>query len=609
MTLEIAGLKANLREVPEAADQWLTEWVPKALAFRAYQQDRCLRDTGARDDTMALCAEDPLYEFLVFGCVFEPRSRELSDGTVREAGWYPWIPYHFQGLLLRAIQEARAARPGTPAARLGRGDLVVEKARGMAGSWTFCGAFANRWRHADGYVGAMMSYKEDLVDKRFSTDALFYKIRGYLGLDERVPKTRIMRVGDTSIQVPIRPPEFLVPKGTVSQDLIIVHPERNNSINGYSTGERTGVGGRASEFLLDEAAKFPAFPVTWNSLSAVTDNRYANSSADVKFGTGFRDLARHAERAVANGTPGPTFIRLRPEQHPERDSVWREEIEARHASNPFAQQMMAAEYDLDYEAGHGAHIYPAAHAIEPKPLSFHPGKQSLDFCIDPGIRDMTAFHLVSYDPGEHRYGLLASYANSGKPADFYASLVCASPVGSYDYGEEEYRIMEWFDQYGKHIRFWVGDPAGKARGGGQATSFYDDFRLATLKLTDGRKAISIWNSDKKEHKFLQPRIAAMRWILSILDVNNEPDTIRTLEAIRDHRFRSMKEGHETSNPMADPVRTWGIDRVAAIEYYACHRKVGNVLSTQQVAKPTRVNIGGKPWANKRKKIQSGWDWR
>lgn len=604
--IEIAGLPAAIRVVPEEHGAW-KEWAPKALAFRALAQERARRDPGAREDALARCAEDALYEFLVYGCIFEPRPRVLEDGSLRESGWYPMVPYHFQALLERWIESVMAIHPGMPDALLGRGDGLVEKARGMAGSWTFCGVWANRWRWSEGFVGGMMSYKQELVDKIDATETLFYKMRGYLGLNKHVPSFREMNVGGMGLSIPVRPPDYLVPPVVSDKLLLIANLERQNQILGYSTTELTTTGTRATALLLDEGAKFRAFKVVWNSSSAVTDNRFTNSSADTDYGTGFRDVARAAERSCANGTPGPSFLRLRPEMHPERDSVWREEIEARHSTDPFAARMLAREYDLDYEAGQGSHIYPRAQTIEPQPLVFHPGKQALDFCVDPGIRDMTAFHLVAYDPALHRYQLLASYANSGKPADFYASLVCASPLGAYDYGDEEYRIMEWFDQWGNRIRFWIGDPAGKARGGGQATSFYDDFRLATARITDGRRSVSIWCSDKKEFRHLDPRIAALRWMLDILDVNDQPDTIRTLEAVRDHRFRSTPE-RETTAPMAEPVRTWGHDRVTALEFYAAHRRVGTAVAMQQIAKPTRVKLGGKPWTTKHRAADP-WKWR
>lgn len=607
MSLEIAGLPAAVRDVPAEATAW-KEWVPKALAYRTLMADRCLTDMGAREEAADACAADPLYEMLVFGCIFEPRPRMLADGAMREAGWYPWIPYPFQVRFVRWIEDILAAHPGTPEAKLGRGDGISEKARGMAGSWTFCGVFANRWRWADGFVGGMMSYKEDLVDELHSTDSLFYKVRGYLGLDKKIAPVREMKVGASSIAVPVRPPDWLVPPGIISKDLLIAHPERPNTLKGYTTTERTMTGGRATAVLLDEAAKFKQFKLVWNSISAVTDHRLANSSADTTYGTGFRDLAREAERACERGEVGPSFLRLRPDDHPERDSVWREEIEARHASNPFALQMLAREYDLDYEAGHGSHIYPSAQKIIPKPLLFHPGKQKLDFCIDPGIRDMTAFHLVAYDEAFHRYGLLASYANSGKPAEFYASLVMATPTGTYAYGDEEERIMDWFDQWGHLIRFWIGDPAGKARGGGSATSFYDDFRLATGRLSDGRRQVGIWSSDKKQFRYNAPRHEALRWLLDILDINDEPDTIRTLEALRDHRFRALEDGRETTSPMADPVRTWGHDRVCALEYYAAHRKVGSTVASLAPVEPTRVKLGGSPWQRRTKAAQP-WKWR
>jgi hypothetical protein len=605
---EIRGVPASIREVPHEGGAW-REWAERALAYRTQVHDRA-RDPKVRDEIIARCAADPCYEFLVVGCIFEPRPRANPDGSIRPAGWYPWLPYGFQVDTIRWVEDAMNATPGSADARLGRGDGVLEKARGMAGSWTFCGFVGNRWRHEDGFVAGMMSYKEDLVDKRYSTDSLFYKIKGYLGLDEKVPLFREMAVGGGTLRVPIRPPEWTVPEGFSprehTQDLIIAHPERTNLIAGYSTGEKTGTGGRATMFVLDEAAKFTAFMTVWNSLNAVTDHRFALSSADTRQGTGFRDLARNADQACQKGTAGPSFLRLRPEAHPERDEVWREEIEARQSGIASAEESVMREYDLDYEAGHGAHIYPSSHLIEPRMLTFDPAVQSLDFCIDPGIRDLTAFHLVSYDPTVHRYGVLASYTNHSKPSDFYASLVMATPLGHHDYTDEDFRIMDWFANHGRSIRFWVGDPAGKARGGGQATSFYEDFFRATLAISDQRKGIMIWNSDKVEFRSLQKRHDALRWMLSIMDFNDTPDVVRTLNAVRDHRYRATNEERETTNPMAETVRHPGHDRVTALEFLAGHRRAGSTAAAMGVAPARRVTIGGTPWSNRKKAVAGTW---
>lgn len=594
----IPALPGSLATVPTELEAW-EEWRSKIIGLRTVLRERAEVDYGARQELIDEATHDPVMDLILFGAIFEPRERFYDNG-LRKPKWMPWIPYSFQVDLYRWIEQFMSVAPGSPESLMGRGDGILEKARGMSGSWSFCGYIGNRWKYDDGFVAGMMSYKEDLVEKTNSTDSLFFKLESYLGLNNDVPEFIDLPVGNTTLKVPTRSPEWLIPKGfnhrLHNQDLTLAHPERTNVVNGYSTGQRTGVGARLTLLFIDEGAKFPSFQTTWEVTEATTDHRAACSSADMAFGTGFRDTARQAEAACKNGKPGPSFLRLTPDMHPERDDVWREMIESRHTATPGSVAIMDREYNLDYEAGQGGMIYPRSRDIEPIPLTFNPANETIDFCIDPGVRDFTAMHLVKYDPGLHRYGVLASYVNSSLPAEFYASLVTASPLyGDYDYDGEEDAIMEWFDRYGRHIRYWVGDPAGKARGGGQATSFYDDFRTACARLTEGRRKIAIWSSDKREYRFVGPRISAMRWFLDITDFNNTPDVLRTLAAIQDHRFKQPREGYEVTSVPTEPVRTWGHDRVVALEYYAVHRKIGTAVLEAGIAKPQRLTMSGKKW--------------
>lgn len=602
MPVEIAGLPAALRAIPEDRHAWLA-WQQQALAYRVNVRREIEHDHGRRADVLHAAMHDPLYDWLVFGAVFEPRDRLNPDGTVRKKGWYPWIPYPFQGKMLRWIEQVMSVVPGSSEALLGRGDGILEKPRGMTWSWTLCGYVGTKWKYDDdGFVAGVMSYNQDMVEKTNSTDTLFFKIEGFLGLDKRVPEWRRLRVGAAEVDVPIRSPAWLVPAGYEPArhniELALSHPERTNVVIGYTTTQRTTTGSRLSVLFLDEAAKFSQFRTVWDSAHAVTDHRLAGSSADIRFGSGFRDLARAAEEAAIKGIAGPAHLRLSPDEHPERDEVWREETEARFSGGPEALAALAREYDLDYEAGHGGHIYrEKATKIDPVALSFTPSTEFLDFCIDPGIRDLCAFHLVKYNPSRHRFGLLASYTNSGLPAEFYASLYCASPLtAKYRYGPDEERIMEWFERYGSHIRYSVGDPAGKHRGGGQATSFYTDFYQATIAL--GRtQGVAIYSSDKPQYKHLQPRHAALRWFLDLLDVNDAPDTIRTLVALKDHHYKAMPEGREIVSLPLEPVHSSGHDRVTALEFLACYHKYRAELeqvASRQTGPPERFTMGGKP---------------
>lgn len=595
MCAVIAGLPPRLQVVPEGPD-WFA-WRDQALLYRQHLREQCEVNLDVRRACMALAADDPCFDMLLFGCVFEPRDR-----LDRPKGWYPMVPFHFQVDIIRWLQDLVAAVPGTPRAMLGRGDGILEKARGMAGSWTCCAYAAHGWRWGDGFLAGFMSYKQEVVDKANLPDTLFVKIEGYLGLDERVPETRQITVFGKPMLTSVRPPKWLIPEGydpnRHNNELLLTHPTRTNVISGYATTMRTGVGGRQTIMFLDEAAKFDAFAVVWQSMSAVTDHRVALSSADLRFGSGFRDLARVAERACRDETAGPAFLRLRPEAHPERDELWREETAARHAGIESAAEAMAREYDLDYDAGGGSHIYTRANQIEPVPLAFDPANEMLDFCIDPGIRDMTAFHLVKYDPGLGRYGVLASYANNGMPAEFYASLIVGQPLpGLYDYGPEEERLMEeWFIPHGSRIRLYVGDAAGTHRGGGNLSTFYGDLREASARLTDGKRPVVVWCSKDAEFTRLQPRISALRWLLEQCDFNDAPDVRRTLEAIREHRWKAIRDDRETTTISEAPVRTWGHDRVTALEFYAANRKhaAGLAKNAATAPAPIRVTMSGKP---------------
>jgi hypothetical protein len=602
MPVEILSLPSAIRTVPEDPENWF-KWRDDALAHRVSFRAKCEKDQGARAFAVSAAAADPVYDFLMFGAIFEPRDRLNPDGTLRPKGWYPWIPYHFQVEMARTIEHVMGILPGSAEALLGRGDLVIEKARGMAGSWTVAGVVANHWKYDDGFVAAFSSYRADEVDKTNSTNTLFFKVEGYLGLDKRVHEFKPMRVGDAELLVPLRSPAWMVPAGYApakhNHEFSLSHPEKTNLVAGYATTSEMFTSTRFTVVAMDELAKFYEAQDAWDGAHAVTDHRIGLSSAWLKNGPAFMRLAKSAREANDKGTAGPTYIRLKADVHPERDEVWREEAEARQSGSAAAKAALAREYDLDYEAGQGqVYMYrELAQQCPVKPLSFSPSTEKLDFCIDPGARAQTAFHLVKYNPDKHRYGLLASYANSMKTAEFYASLVTASPLYTkYTYGPDEERIMEWFAEWGPSIRFWIGDPAGKQVNGVTATSFYTEIYKETAKLTnapDGR-GIAIYSSDKPDFKSIDARREALNWLLPLLDVNDAPDTRTTLAGIMEHHVKSEPD-RETTNVSALPVRHENHDKVTALEFLACYHKkrAGFVPEDAAAEVPQRFSRGGK----------------
>lgn len=591
--VEVPAFPPGIRLIPHERAAWV-RWADAALGWRAVTRGQCDTDLGARREWVEAAAADPIVDFTLFGVVFEPRDRRDARGDLRPHGWHPWIPYGFQAILVRSLEAICAVMPGTDDFALGRGDLVCEKARGMTWSWTICGFLGNRWKYDDGFIGGLMSYNQDAVEKKNDPGSLFAKLEAYLGLNDKVPASLTTRVGDEMIHIPLRSPGWMIPPGydarEHNQELNLAHPTRTNVIRGFTTTMNTGVGARLSFLAMDEGAKFRQAGRVWNSVAETTDHRAIGSSADLAYGSAFRDLAADAREANERGEIGPRYLRLETDLHPERDEIFAAEVSARHTAGRGAKEAEAREYRIDYDAGSGTKIYGGAETMREQRLVFDPATMKLDFCIDPGIRSICAFHLVAYDRTRHQYNLLLTYENAGLPADFYASLVCATPQPRrFSYGAEEERVLWWFEQYGNHLRHFVGDPAGKQRGGGGATSFYGDFYKATAAFNDGRPGIRIWCSDKDAFKHYEPRQSALRWLLELMKINDAPDTVRTLRALRDMRYAESAQGGDTTRRSSEPVKIDGFDAVTALEFYAVHRRWG-----PQTLEPTVVGLDGLP---------------
>lgn len=130
-----------------------------------------------------------------------------------------------------------------------RGGGVIEKTRDAGATWLICALFLHRWLFApSGFIGGLGSRKGDLVYKRGDPDSLFEKIRfmvSYL-------------------------PNWMLPRGfninKHFKGFLLENPENGNVIRGEA-GESIGRGGRATMYLVDEAAKVREDKETDASLS------------------------------------------------------------------------------------------------------------------------------------------------------------------------------------------------------------------------------------------------------------------------------------------------------------------------------------------------------
>lgn len=155
-----------------------------------------------------------------WGMTFEPRNLELG-----RLAFIPFVLWPKQVEYMRWLFAMWQARQ--------RG--LVEKSRDCGVSWLSAGFAVAMWLFWPGFTVGFGSRKEELVDSRGDPKSLFEKIRTFIDA---------------------LPVEFL-PQGWNPKDcyahMRVLNPENGSSIIGEA-GDNIGRGGRASIYMVDEAA-------------------------------------------------------------------------------------------------------------------------------------------------------------------------------------------------------------------------------------------------------------------------------------------------------------------------------------------------------------------
>src|SRR3989304_5805294 len=372
----IEALPDNLRDIPQDRTGWLI-WRSAVLAYRTLIHRLCETDREMQAVQYELASRDPEYWRVMFGVLYEPRTTmdlALDDAGneftfVKPQGWYAWAPFPFQVEAGRWVQDVKSRTMDT----LGRGDGVMEKSREMGASWEFCKEAGHDWLFADNMTIGMLSRKEDMVDAPEDSRSLFFKIRALVGVYDKVPDTSYAP-GTIWDGGPCRLPLWMRPVGFEKRfhDFRgkLLHPTRSNAILGESTSSKSGIGARATYMVSDEAAKIEALADIWGGLGATTPHRFVVSSAALRYGPDFYNLARAGERSANHpDLPGPSYFRIPWQAHPLRNDQWFESEKAR-SSDPHD---FAREYEINYHAGFGDWVYAYARQLAEKPAPYAPG--------------------------------------------------------------------------------------------------------------------------------------------------------------------------------------------------------------------------------------------
>ena len=242
--------------------------VPKTLEenllYRQEILERAAEDKDFQQQMIEASSEDILFWVNTFAWTYDPRQVIPK---------LPFITYpEFQDNGLLALDDA-----------LGNHDVLIEKSRDMGASWMCLTVFYWRWLFRSMQSFLMVSRKEALVDG--AGDSLFAHI------DFLMKGT----------------PTWMVP--TFKRNKLKLYNLDNGSrIEGESTTDNLGRGGRRTALLIDEFAAFDGGG--WDVLSATADNTNTRLFNSTPHGT---SNAFYAQRQ--NGTPR---LRFHGSAHPDK---------------------------------------------------------------------------------------------------------------------------------------------------------------------------------------------------------------------------------------------------------------------------------------------------
>lgn len=541
MKTTIPALPEHLRDVPDIRERgdsstlarWLA-WKQAILAYRELVRRECETDAQYQRAIDRECAADPAYALIIYGMIYEPRTRKGRGGN------QPFIPFGWQVELIRWFEAHMDEEMS---------DGYISKARGLGATWIFCWIAIHGWLWRSPFDSLLVSRNAEQVDRKFDKKAMFTKIQFFM---DHLPERLLPSGFDPDIHRNVR---------------LIYNPENGNTISGDATTVKAGRGDRATFILYDEAAAIPDFDATWGTGGGTTDHRFAISTESMDEGGVF-----HTMWVKAKATNPNAVLELDWWRNPYFDEEWYEQTRNRFIADG-QLHVFEREYLRDYLAGRGGSIYPYAQTMVGKNLIYTPGQgRMLYCCIDPGIRDESAYHWVQYDPGDSTYLVLESYMRSGFDSGYHASIMLGIPIsGKYDYDSDAIEVMKWTSQIKDPI-IYVGDPYGESRSGDGKQTYYEGLAEKSAELTDGTHRILVRTSWEPEDRGLDGRIEALRDLLPRTTFNDTPRVRRALAAVQEYRYKDIDDSKEVLTVSNKPIHTAGSHYVTALEYLAVHRR-------------------------------------
>lgn len=519
--------------MPRDWGEWQS-WARLVLVEREKVAQRASQDAYEQRVQKALCKQPhglgTVYFLTMFGWVFDPR--EEDDSSVA-----PFILYPRQVEALLAL-DGVMQQPKGPLA-----SIAFPKARGVGATWIGAGDGTWRFLFKRMYQGRVVSRNENMVDQVGNSDSWMWK---YDYILKHLPHWLL-------------PPGFSVERragNPYRTHMKILNPQNGSAIIGEATTSGVGVGGRATDYRIDEAARIPGLRMIWAQLGETTNHRIAFSTHNVSESTDFWDMC-----TASNGWPEMPTFEMDWKTILTRDDAW---LEATRLSMPdaeFQQEIM-----MNPWAGISSWVYPRSKAIKPFFFQVNRGLGPVIHGLDDGYDDDFAIVWAQWDEKREELHVLDGYTQSHMPIDFYGHLLKGEAVGSFPWDPEALRIMDWINRNQTYKGMFIGDRHGDNTD--LTTGESPWMRLQT------RHGIHVQPSPVHMNT-LKDRRDALSGLLDSTHFNDSPGALNVLRAVQNNKFPTKNPGTQATHEVRRPIHDWTSHPTTALEYIATH------LSTRQ----------------------------
>lgn len=507
--------------MPRDRDGW-QQWAKQVLVHRHIVSTTSVRDLAFQRVQKALCQQPNglgcAYFLLTFGWIYEPREDDLA--------MVPFILYPKQAELLFALDGAMKRPKGRYSS------LAIPKARGVGATWLDAGDTLHRWLFAKNFQGRLVSRNEDMVDKAGSSDAWMWKLDYFI---DRLPYWLL--------------PEGYTTRSQYRSHMRMINPSNQNAILGEAKTSGIGVGGRATKYSIDEAARFDDLDLIWGQLSETTNHRIAISTHNIERSTHFWDMVQGT-----NGWTPPLVFPLEWHANLMRDVTWLEETRQTMRADLFEREIM-----MNPWAGISTWVYPEAKQKEPAHRPHRPDAGQVLHGLDDGWDD--EFALVWVQRQGSKYIVLDAYENRHKTITYYGHLLKGELTGQFAWDDEAVRIARWVHDRETWQGLFYGDRHGDNTDITSGTSAWQ-----TLRSQFG---LHIMTNPPARNTYKDRRDALAEW-LSRLEFNDTPGALRVLDALQNHRFPTPRAGAQPTSEYRKPVHDATSHLVTAMEYIAVH---------------------------------------